>query len=457
MGGQTRLLAIRPALASLLIAVLCSILSCQAISAQSVDVNAIIPEGIILVQGKASPNALVKLYENDNDQPTASIVADSNGDFSEELPQMSTGVVDIGIQAVDTNGIKSTLITKQVAIISQQTSTLTIILPPTVTLQPESAPFGDGTMEFSGRTIPGATVKVTIEPSTILSIAADSQGNYTIPLLIRSLAVGMYTYGIEVTAGSEVSDYVIAGTLVITPPVQPSVLAPDNPLQRFVRRFVSQSLRVPEISSPSKDEYTSSGPFVISGSATPGAEVTLYDAGEIIGVVLARQGGTWQFYFSPHKETHTIYAQSCQNGRCSENSRSIIIRRPASSGTCAPSVRLTSYRLSTIIRSEAELTGNILRDVLGTAVISWGDGSDEKFDIPSGEELQATHAYQEAGIYSGYIILNTGDSCQSTSYFTVEAKSPTQSVSSTILITTIIIGVISVAWIIRRALLISRP
>ena len=116
--------------------------------AQSSTVTADIPAGIVEVQGKTSPNAQIKIYENGNELPSASIVADVNGFFTEELPQDSTGVVDIGVRAIDTDGRQSVLITKQVAIIYQQTSTLTVILPPTITVTPATAVFKKRDIEF---------------------------------------------------------------------------------------------------------------------------------------------------------------------------------------------------------------------------------------------------------------------------------------------------------------------
>ena len=66
-------------------------LSNTPVSAQS-TVTVDIPVGIIEVQGKTSPNAQVKIYENGNELPSASVVADANGYFSEELPQDATGI-----------------------------------------------------------------------------------------------------------------------------------------------------------------------------------------------------------------------------------------------------------------------------------------------------------------------------------------------------------------------------
>ena len=459
MKRLARLPGFRPALTLTLLAVLGVIFVNYDASAQTTDVQVTIPEGIIVVQGKASPNAQIKLYENGNDQPTASVVADSSGNFSEELPQMSTGVVDISILAIDTNGVASVLVTKQVAIISQQTSTLTVILPPSASVNPESAPFGQGIMEFSGRTIPGATVKIIIEPSTILSTTADSQGNYMIPLLVGSLAsVGIYTYGIEVIIGSEISDYVVVGTFVIAPPVQQPLLTPISPIQNFVGRIVNKPIAAPEITSPSASEYNSSNPLVISGRAPPGTEVFLYDNGEIIGVVIAGEDGTWQFYFSPHKETHSIYAKACKNEKCSESSRVITIRRPNSGDlVCRPGVELTTYRLSAVTGSETNLIGNLLHEQSGLVVISWGDTTDERFNISSNGQLNSSHTYKQAGIYSGYIIVNNGTSCQTATYFAVEVTNPTQPMTWFVLIAIIVAGVLAIGLSLFRFLPRLRP
>ena len=64
-------------------------------SAQSVDVTLDIPAGIIAIEGTTSPNAQVKVYENSNDLPALSLVSDTSGNFSGELPQDNTGMVTI--------------------------------------------------------------------------------------------------------------------------------------------------------------------------------------------------------------------------------------------------------------------------------------------------------------------------------------------------------------------------
>ena len=217
-------------------------------SAQSVDVTLDIPAGIIAIEGTTSPNAQVKVYENSNDLPALSLVSDTSGNFSGELPQDNTGMVTISLQATDTDGKKSELVSRQVAVIAQQTSTLTIVLPPTIDSSPRSPIFQEGIINFSGQTVPNGVVEVTIEPSTILTTTSDAQGNYVVPLLVKSLSsAGIYTYGVKVTNGLETSDYVIAGTFVVSPPITAPFQAPRG----IIDRFISKVVPAPEILSPS--------------------------------------------------------------------------------------------------------------------------------------------------------------------------------------------------------------
>lgn len=436
-----------------------SFISTGYISALSSDVTLNVPVGTILVQGKTSPHAQIKIYENGNEQPAASIAADASGAFNVELPQDAEGIVDISLRAVDSNGKQSVLVTKQVAVIAHQTSTLNIIMPPTVTASPGSAVFQTGTITFSGQTIPNAAVRITVEPSTILTTTSDNQGNYTVPLLVQSLpSVGVYTFGIEVEIGSEISDYVVAGEFIISPPTPPPVAAPTQPLQRMIRRLARTPVSAPEITHPSEDEYTKGEPFILSGQADPGALIALYDDGTVIGTVIANEAGEWRFYFSPYKKRHTLYAKACNEASCSENSRTVTIIRPDSATlpACRPGVTLSVHRITTRLGEQTELSGTFSEESTGVVYIAWGDESSELFDIQKDKPFLATHTYDEAGAYSGFVIADNGKSCKTATYFTVEVSDDTLAASSIAAIAIVTILFAAVAWVIRSLLIKSR-
>ena len=446
---------VRTVLVGALLACL-GLISASYTAALSSDVTLHIPVGTILVQGKTSPHAQIKIHENGNEQPAASIIADGSGVFASELPQDSVGLVDVSVQATDTSGKQSILVTKQVAVIAQQTSTLTVIIPPTITVSPDSAVLKQGTLNFSGQAIPNATVKVTIEPSTVLTAAADSEGKYKVPLLVESLSsVGIYTFGVEVAAGTDVSDYVVAGTFAITPPAQPPARPPSRLFGGFTAQFMRQPITAPEIAFPTESEYTSAQPFVMTGRATAGAIITLYDNNAVIGAVLAGEDGIWQFYFSPYKKLHTLHAQACQEGRCSDSSRTITIHRPDSSNlpACRPGIALEEHHLTATIGKLLGVSGSIPEGSAGIVYVSWGDGSNERFGIGSSNQLNATHTYQDTGTYSGYIIVNDSKSCQTATYFSVEATRPTITnlAAVTLLIVALAASIIgSIAWVAYR-------
>lgn len=451
MRGRARPQILRSALIFLFFIFVSIFSAGDTISAQSTNVTAHIPVGIVAVEGRTSPGAQIRIYENGNDQPAASLTADSMGNFSVELPQDSAGMVTIGVQATDTNNKMSELVVRQVAVLAQQTSTLTVILPPTIGASPASVVFKQGTLNFSGQTLPNAAVEVTIEPSTVLTTASDSEGKYAVPLLVASLpSAGIYTYGVKVTDGLEVSDYVIAGTFVVTPPVQPPFTAPVPPLGGVVDKIFTQPVSAPEITFPSGDEYVSAEPFVITGRAEAGALVTFYDDGSEIGTVIAGGDGSWKFYFSPYKDRHTISAKACRGDRCSDSSRTITVR-PGKSPACRPGVTLEKYRLSTAIGEPVELSGLLPEASAGTIRIAWGDGTTERFDTDPSRQLEASHSYQEAGTYSGHVVLGGGTICYGAAYFAVEVLDPAQSIPAIVLI-----GIVGILLVIIARLILTR-
>ena len=343
-GWQRRTTILQRAFAGMLFVWLCFI-AVGHVSAQTTDVTVDIPEGKIIVEGKTSPSAQVKMYENGNDVPAASVVADSSGFYSSELPQYSPGLVDVSVQATDTNGRKSALITRQVAVIAHQSSTLTIILPPTISVNPESAVYQTGTLNFSGQTMPGASVKVKIEPSITLTTVADSQGIFNVPLLVRALAsAGIYEFGVESSYQSEASDYAIMGTFVISPPIETPFTPPNPPLIRIIDRFVNQTVPTPEITYPSESEYTSPEPFVMTGRAEAGTILSVYDGDLEIGAITVDEYGDWKYYFSPFKESHRLSVKSCRGDKCSESSRTILVK-PHRISACQTGITLHTYRL----------------------------------------------------------------------------------------------------------------
>lgn len=436
---------------------LCSVLSTLIVGslvfANTADVTLKVPVGIIAVQGKTSPNAQVKIYEDGSDEPTASLTADALGVFSGELPQDQAGLVDVGVQVIDTNGTKSPLIVKQVAVISQQTSVLTIIVPPTISVEPSVVVFQEGTLTFRGQTVPNATVKIVIESGITLETSSDSQGRYEVPLLVKSLkSVGVYTYGVEVAAGVEVSSYVTAGTFVISPPVQSPISPSIDPFQKISHTITSASVHAPEITFPEESSHVSSDPFVIIGRSSPGATVVLYDNDLELGAVVADADGSWKFYFSPYKASHSLYAKSCVQGKCSEKSRTITVRMPelSASSACRPGLTLDIYRQAATVDSPVTFRGELAASGSAAVYVSWGDGSSERFSSP-GMTLNVDHTYSEVGVYSGYMILDSTNHCQSAVYFSVEVSESNRSIGLAIMFGVIVAGMVATMyWTIRR-------
>jgi hypothetical protein len=256
-----------------------------------------------------------------------------------------------------------------------------------------------------------------------------------------------------VTSGAEESDYITAGTFVISPPAEPPVTTPGKPFQRIFQSLTG-STPTPDITFIGGTEYTTTEPIVLTGTAEPGSVVTIYDGDTIIGTVIAGPDGKWSFYFSPYKDLHTLSAQACINGRCSEKSEIITIKRPNSDKlpACRSGITLKSYRITAKTGTPAEISGNLPKESKGLVYIAWGDATNERFDKPQDDRLKVSHTYQKAGTYSGYVILNDSDTCQSATYFAVEVTDPISPISVAAITVATVLG-LGLLWVIASRLL----
>lgn len=386
-----------------------------ATQALSTDVNLDIAAATITVRGSASPNAQVVIYKDANVRPETSVTADSTGSFAANLDQYTTGLATISVRATDTKGVQTALISRQVAVVSQQTTTVRFFLPPSIVVNPSSVVYGNSIITFSGRTVPGGDVTIKINPSTVLSSPADGNGNFSIPLLARSVAVGIYTFVVEARSGQDVSDSAYGGTFVITPPLALPPATPIPPIGTI------HEIQAPMITFPTGTDYTADGPFVITGTARRGLSVTVYDDNTPLGTVTSNNEGKWQFYFSPYKPIHTLRAVACQGTRCSPASASITVRFQPDSLACQPAIKLKESQLNGKAGDKLQIKGAVSGSKSRIAIISWGDGSDQRFTTPSNGSLTVEHRYRKPGIYSGFIILSGGEnSCNTSVYFAAE-------------------------------------
>jgi hypothetical protein len=431
------------------------LLTSRSVVAQTSEVKLQIPAGSIQVEGKTSPGSHVKIFQNNNTEPVASVSADSLGAFSAELPQEDIGMVSVGVQSTDINGRNTPKVFKQIAVLSQQKTYVTFILPPSITVSPSTATFGIGLLIFSGQTIPDATVMITIEPNITITATSDGQGKFSAPFSVSSLpTVGVFTFGVEVIAGLDESGYFSAGTITIAPPTPPPIEPPLPGTDDPHPNQPSQDVSPPEISFPTGEHYTSTEPIVISGRAEPGSIITIYDDGVAIGSVTSNLEGIWEFYFTPYKSNHSITVVSCKDTVCSEPSRPIVIRGPdRESRPCGPLFTLSEHKLTALTGAPANLAGRVEHEDGIDLFINWGDDKEESLSNVNGK-VELSHPYSDEGIYSGYVIAKAGEGCQTATQFTVHVKEPQNSVSWQII--TIIICSVAAGMLFLLILLIRR-
>ncbi len=404
------------------------ILSAVATEAQSTTVELTVPQTKIITKGRSSPGAQVVVYVNGLE--SASGIADAHGMYNIHLNNLDTGVYKVAVEAIDPRGVLSARAERDVAVNLQQTSIVDFFLAPTVEASPTSQSFGNNQIQFSGYTARNAQVRVRIGNDLIvLNTKANNQGFYQATLTTNTLAVGIFNYRVEAQVGSNISEPdTLARQLTITPPVVDDVpaISGSSPVPTSTTPSTAQQPgppSVPEVSAPVSGSRIDGSSAVINGTATPGSEVLIYEEDELIGVVLASQTGDWQFYFQATRETHRLRIQECFEGNCGNLSAEIELHFGLIREECALDLRLSQYRLTANLERKIKISS--VNPIVGTDLlvfVNWGDSSEQRFNIDSGDLLTAEYAYSQTGIYNGYVIVTDDNNCTDTAYFTVRVS-----------------------------------
>jgi len=152
----------------------------------------------LTISGIAAPQSSVTILQDGSQ--AAVTQSDAGGNFKVALPSLERGTYTFAVYAT-TNGVKSSFYTATLSIETATNNTLSnIMLPPTVSLQNDSVGLGDSVV-ILGRTVPGATSTVTINPSGTTAGApqtyiATSSGSGTWQVTLAPGALGQGTYTI---------------------------------------------------------------------------------------------------------------------------------------------------------------------------------------------------------------------------------------------------------------------
>lgn len=134
----------------------------------------------VTVKGKSYPNSDVHILVDG--KVTGIVAADSKADFYFETTELPAGVASLGFWSEDKAGLKSTLLTLTLRVISGTVTSISgVFIAPTIDIDKESVRQGEAINIF-GQTIPQTTVNVHINSETEHIVQADSNeaGNWNI-------------------------------------------------------------------------------------------------------------------------------------------------------------------------------------------------------------------------------------------------------------------------------------
>ncbi|MEZ3500634.1 Ig-like domain-containing protein [Pantoea sp. KPR_PJ] len=237
------------------------------------------------LSGQAEAGSLVSVY--DGDTLLGSVTADAEGGWRFTTPALSNGSHSLTVTVTDAAGN-----------VSAPTDAFTVIvaadLPPatasleitddsgsTLVQLTNGATTPDNTPILSGLTTANALVTIYNGEQVLGSVTADANGQWS--FTPATLADGTYDFHATSTdASGTVTD---SGTLTITI----DATAPDA-VSNLLLSSDASGTAVPVTTGATNDVSP-----VLSGSAEPGALITVSDGTTVLGSVTAGQDGSWSF------------------------------------------------------------------------------------------------------------------------------------------------------------------
>ncbi len=157
--------------------------------------------------GKTSPGATVTLLKDS--EIVGSVVSGSGGSFTITSSGDVGGSYQFGVYSTDSSGRRSVLVSLPLSVSAGATMDVTgIFIPPTLQLNKRGVLLGD-TVEFSGSSVPGATVYIVFDDSTISipRVIADAFGNYFFSYSTTELSLKTYTVSVQASMDNLVSGF----------------------------------------------------------------------------------------------------------------------------------------------------------------------------------------------------------------------------------------------------------
>ncbi|MCU0678852.1 MAG: dockerin type I repeat-containing protein [Planctomycetes bacterium] len=135
----------------------------------------------VVMRGKSYPNADVHILADG--KVIGIVTTDAKADFYFETSEISPGVVSFGFWSEDQAGLKSTLLTLTLRVISRAVTTISgVYISPTIEIDKKSVRQGEG-IRIYGQTVPETEVHVHInsEQEFVEQVSSQADGGWELP------------------------------------------------------------------------------------------------------------------------------------------------------------------------------------------------------------------------------------------------------------------------------------
>ncbi|MEO6728870.1 MAG: hypothetical protein ABIM99_03020 [Candidatus Dojkabacteria bacterium] len=218
----------------------------------SITFSAQVGDTILILKGYTSPNSLVTFIENN--VVIGTIASDSSGYFEKNFTAQNDGIHQIQIHSTDIKNISTPVITKEINLISFQTTEINdIVLPPTVTVNQSFFNTGD-ILIIKGYTIPNTQTELLLNGSLadIVGVLSDSNGFFIYQYPANNFINGNYKFQVfikdalgQITGKSFETPFNIYIPFPTTPPVVSPIVPPITIVSTPVPTPISESVSTP--------------------------------------------------------------------------------------------------------------------------------------------------------------------------------------------------------------------
>lgn len=299
------------------------------------------------LRGSATPGATINVY-NEAGAIIATHVVDDTSIYDITLPTLADGVYKFKMEAISptTGNVINTLETKTFTIDTNAPTVEWTKVPSTITADGVVYKNGDAPLEFAGKTEPYSDVRIIMvdksnNNSVDMQVRADENGEFS-QKVSEMFPKGTYDVSVQVTdpAGNWVAPIKLPVTVDKTP-AEPTGKA-ENPIigteefhltsfvddRSFKKGWTANYSWGPNdyegdllnFTHPTHgNRLTNDNTPVLSGKATPGAKITIYDNKEAeVGSGVADKDGNWSISTSKLKDGNHILEVEAHSGTTGE-------------------------------------------------------------------------------------------------------------------------------------------